>query len=103
MVVSFHTGPVLFDALRAVLAQTVPVEIIVVNNGNPADVEAAFARIDTLDVLVNSAGHGPRAPVLELSDEDWHQGMEVYFLCAVRPTRLVTPKSVIPQGTIPSK
>ena len=42
-------------------------------------------------VLVNSAGYGPRAPVLELSDEDWHEGMEVYFLNAVRPTRLVTP------------
>lgn len=44
-----------------------------------------------IDVLVNSAGHGPRAPLLELSDEDWHQGMEVYFLNVVRPTRLVTP------------
>lgn len=44
-----------------------------------------------VDVLVNSAGHGPRGPVLELSDEDWHQGMEVYFLSAVRPARLVTP------------
>ena len=44
-----------------------------------------------VDVLVNSAGHGPRAPILELTDEDWHEGMEVYFLSAVRPTRLVTP------------
>ncbi len=44
-----------------------------------------------VDVLVNSAGHGPRAPILELSDDDWHLGMEVYFLSAVRPTRLVTP------------
>lgn len=44
-----------------------------------------------IDVLVNSAGHGPRAPILELSDEDWHRGMEVYFLNVVRPTRLVTP------------
>jgi len=44
-----------------------------------------------IDVLVNSAGHGPRAPVLEISDEDWHTGMDVYFLSAVRPTRLVTP------------
>jgi NAD(P)-dependent dehydrogenase (short-subunit alcohol dehydrogenase family) len=44
-----------------------------------------------VDVLVNSAGHGPRAPVLELSDEDWHRGLDVYFLNVVRPTRLVTP------------
>ena len=44
-----------------------------------------------VDVLVNSAGHGPKAPILELTDEDWHQGMDVYFLNVVRPTRLVTP------------
>ena len=44
-----------------------------------------------IDVLVNSAGHGPRAALLDLSDEDWHRGMEVYFLNVVRPTRLVTP------------
>ncbi len=44
-----------------------------------------------VDALVNSAGHGPRAPVLDLSDDDWHRGLEVYFLNVVRPTRLVTP------------
>jgi NAD(P)-dependent dehydrogenase (short-subunit alcohol dehydrogenase family) len=44
-----------------------------------------------IDVLVNSAGHGPRAPLLELSDDDWFAGMEVYFLNVVRATRLVTP------------
>ena len=44
-----------------------------------------------VDVLVNSAGHGPRAPILELTDEDWHTGMDVYFMNVVRPTRLVTP------------
>ena len=44
-----------------------------------------------VDVLVNSAGHGPRAPILELTDDDWHAGMEVYFLNVVRPTRLITP------------
>ena len=44
-----------------------------------------------IDVLVNSAGHGPRAPVLELTDEQWHMGMDVYLLNVVRPTRLVTP------------
>ena len=42
-------------------------------------------------MLVNSAGHGPRAPILELTDEDWHRGMDVYFLNVVRPTRLVVP------------
>jgi NAD(P)-dependent dehydrogenase (short-subunit alcohol dehydrogenase family) len=47
-----------------------------------------------VDVLVNSAGHGPRAPILEITDEDWHRGMDVYLLSAVRPARLVAPLMV---------
>ncbi|MCR8723471.1 SDR family oxidoreductase [Frigidibacter sp. ROC022] len=54
-------------------------------------VDLAMQKWGRIDVLVNSAGHGPRAPVLELTDEDWHRGMEVYFLSAVRPARLVAP------------
>ncbi|HEX4569017.1 MAG TPA: SDR family NAD(P)-dependent oxidoreductase, partial [Dongiaceae bacterium] len=54
-------------------------------------VEGALERWGRIDVLVNSAGHGPRKPILEISDEDWRAGMDVYFLSAVRPTRLVTP------------
>jgi len=54
-------------------------------------VDLAMQQWGRIDVLVNSAGHGPRAPVLELSDDNWHRGMEVYFLNVVRPTRLVTP------------
>ena len=44
-----------------------------------------------VDVLVNSAGHGPRGPILDLTDEDWHKGMDTYFMNVVRSTRLVTP------------
>ncbi|MCB1363911.1 MAG: SDR family NAD(P)-dependent oxidoreductase, partial [Rhodobacteraceae bacterium] len=61
-------------------------------------VDLTMERWGRIDVLVNSAGHGPRAPVLELSDEDWHSGMEVYFLNAVRPARLVTPVMVAQGG-----
>ena len=44
-----------------------------------------------IDALVKSTGHGPKGKVLEISDEDWHTAMDVYFLNAVRVARLVTP------------
>lgn len=65
------------------------------SNQSPDDlkrlVDLAMDKWGRIDALVNSAGHGPRGPILELSDEDWHRGMEVYFLNAVRQIRLVTP------------
>ncbi|WP_420402720.1 SDR family oxidoreductase [Nisaea sp.] len=54
-------------------------------------VNRAVERWGRVDVLVNSAGHGPKGQVLEIPDDDWHEGMEVYLLNVVRPTRLVTP------------
>jgi NAD(P)-dependent dehydrogenase (short-subunit alcohol dehydrogenase family) len=54
-------------------------------------VDQTMEKWGRVDVLVNSAGHGPRAPILELTDEDWQNGMNVYFLNVVRPTRLVAP------------
>jgi NAD(P)-dependent dehydrogenase (short-subunit alcohol dehydrogenase family) len=54
-------------------------------------VDGAMERWGRIDVLVNSAGHGPRAAILEITDEQWHKGMEVYLLNVIRPTRLVAP------------
>ena len=65
------------------------------SNMSPEDLSAfvdlAMARWGRIDVLVNSAGHGPKGPVLEISDDDWHKGMEYYLMNVIRPTRLVTP------------
>ena len=61
-------------------------------------VDGTMERYGRIDALVNSAGHGPRAPVLELTDEQWRAGMEVYLMNVVRPTRLVTPIMVAQGG-----
>jgi NAD(P)-dependent dehydrogenase (short-subunit alcohol dehydrogenase family) len=54
-------------------------------------VDEAMARWGRIDAVVNSAGHGPKGPLLQISDDDWHRGMEFYLLNVVRITRLVTP------------
>ncbi len=54
-------------------------------------VDGAFEAWGRIDALINSAGHGPSGPILELSDDDWHDGMEVYLLNVVRAVRLVAP------------
>ena len=54
-------------------------------------VDLAVARWGRIDVLVNSAGHGPRAALLDITDEQWHTGMDIYLMNVIRATRLVTP------------
>jgi len=65
------------------------------SNREPADlkrlVDGAIDLWGRIDVLVNSAGHGPRGPVATLTDEDWQLGMETYLLNVIRAVRLVTP------------
>ena len=65
------------------------------SNQSPQDLEGlidgTMERWGRIDVLVNSAGHGPRAPILEITDEQWRTGLDVYLMNVIRPTRLVTP------------
>jgi len=54
-------------------------------------VDQAMAKWGRIDALVNSAGHGPRAALLDITDEQWRTGMDVYLMNVIRPTRLVAP------------
>ncbi|MEF0939954.1 SDR family oxidoreductase [Rhizobium sp. BR 362] len=54
-------------------------------------VDASMEKWGRIDALVNSAGHGPRAPITEITDEQWHTGLDVYLMNVIRPVRLVTP------------
>lgn len=51
----------------------------------------AMARWGRVDLLLNSTGHGPGAPLLALSDERWLAGMDTCLQSVIRPTRLVAP------------
>ena len=65
------------------------------SNLDVADLEAFVAatmnQFGRIDVVINCAGHGPKGDLLSISDEDWHLGMDYYFLNVVRMTRLVAP------------
>lgn len=54
-------------------------------------VDASVERWRRIDAVISSAGHGPKGPILEINDEDWHMGMDVYLLNVIRIARLVTP------------
>ncbi|MBD1147405.1 SDR family oxidoreductase [Pelagibacterales bacterium SAG-MED31] len=53
--------------------------------------EKVLFKYGKIDVLINSAGHGPKGEILEISDEEWIKGMEIYFLNVVRALRIITP------------
>lgn len=54
-------------------------------------VNETMGRWGRIDALVNSAGHGPRGPLLQVSDEEWHAGFDTYFMNVARAVRLVAP------------
>ena len=54
-------------------------------------VEETVTRWGRIDAVVSSAGHGPKGAVLEISDEDWHRGMDFYLMNVVRAARVATP------------
>ncbi len=61
----------------------------------PADLEAFAAktidRFGRIDAVVNCSGHGPKGAITEISDADWHLGLDYYLMNVIRMTRLVTP------------
>lgn len=61
-------------------------------------VDETVAKWGRIDALVNSAGHGPRGPLLQVSDEEWHAGLDTYFLNVVRAVRLVAPIMIAQMG-----
>jgi len=61
---------------------------------DPRQVEAAFAQIGELDVLVANAGISIRSPFLDIREEDWQRVLDVnlggVFRCAQQAARRMT-------------
>ncbi len=81
------------ERLRAVDADRVEAKLCDVTR--EPDVRALVAAaIDTLgqvDVLVNNAGLGGSAAVIEMSDEQWHKVLDVSLTSVFRMTRAMLP------------
>ncbi len=61
----------------------------------PADlkqfVDKAMDKFGRIDGVVNCTGHGPKGDIMEITDENWHLGMDYYLMNVIRMTNLVTP------------
>jgi NAD(P)-dependent dehydrogenase (short-subunit alcohol dehydrogenase family) len=54
-------------------------------------VDLAISTHGRIDAVVNNTGHPPKGSLLEISDEEWHTGLDLTFLNVVRMARLATP------------
>lgn len=60
-------------------------------------VDAAMEAYNRIDAVVNNTGHAAKGELLEVTDEEWHESLDLLLLNVVRMTRLVTPQ-MLSQG-----
>jgi NAD(P)-dependent dehydrogenase (short-subunit alcohol dehydrogenase family) len=51
----------------------------------------ALDRYGRIDGVINSTGHPPSGDILDLTDDEWHEALDLVLLNVVRTARLVTP------------
>ena len=54
-------------------------------------VNLTMEKYGRVDAVVNHTGHPPKGALLEISDADWHTGLDMLLLNVIRMARLVTP------------
>jgi NAD(P)-dependent dehydrogenase (short-subunit alcohol dehydrogenase family) len=55
-------------------------------------------RYGRIDGIINSTGHPPSGDILDLTDDEWHEALDLVLLNVVRTARLVTPVMVHQEG-----
>ena len=58
----------------------------------------ALDRYGRIDGVINSTGHPPSGDILDLTDDEWHEALDLVLLNVVRIARLVTP-AMVRQGS----
>lgn len=68
----------------------------------PADLQRLVSetrtRFGAITGAVVNVGHPPKGPLLDLTDADWHAGLEMAILPVIRVARLLTP-GFVAQGS----
>lgn len=54
-------------------------------------VEATEDRYGRIDAVVNNTGHPPSGDLLDITDDEWSEGLDLVLLNTIRMARLVTP------------
>jgi NAD(P)-dependent dehydrogenase (short-subunit alcohol dehydrogenase family) len=58
-------------------------------------VEETMTRYGRIDAVVNNTGHAAKGDLLQLTDEQWHTGLDLLLLNVVRMARIVTPAMLL--------
>lgn len=64
---------------------------VTVDNDLTKLVQMTAEHFGRIDAVVNNTGHPAKGPLLEISDEAWHEGLDLLLLNVIRMSRLVTP------------
>lgn len=54
-------------------------------------VEGTLSAYGRIDAVVNNTGHPAKGELLDITDAEWHAGLDLLFLSVVRMARLTTP------------
>ncbi len=84
------------ERLEAVCGQRP--ETVVCDVTEEAQVQAMFAAAGAIDVCVNNAGLGGYAPLVDMTDVEWHRVLDVSLTGTMRCTRAAL-RSMCPRGS----
>jgi NAD(P)-dependent dehydrogenase (short-subunit alcohol dehydrogenase family) len=54
-------------------------------------VASTLAQYGRIDAVVNNTGHPAKGDLLGITDEEWHEGLDLVLLSVIRMARLTTP------------